>query len=268
MNRWPEQLLTQNSELRASGIYNWTLPAHYAERSNGERFHTCPNAGVCARVCYAKFGTYQFSNVKERHLENLNYVLTDGYRWERQMLAETKHRRLYPSGRRHRLAHDPSDTFIVKWLNAGGKAIRIHDAGDFFDEEYLERWLRIARRRPHLLFYAYTKQVELLKRYLPDAPVNFRVVFSIGGLQDHLIDKDKDRHADVFPTLSHLLKAGYFNQEDNDLLAVTAPTTRIGIVQNNLPVAIKRFDGKAMSQLRPTNNQRTTTETGYDDADE
>jgi hypothetical protein len=91
-----------------------------------------------------------------------------------------------------------------------------------------------------------------------DIPINMRIVFSYGGKQDHLIDREQHRHADVFPTVQALEEAGYWNQEENDLLAVVAPTNKIGIVANNLPVAIKRFDGRSMSMLRAL---PSTTET-------
>ena len=55
------RLLTQNSDLKKTGIYGWTLPAHIVTLTNGERFNTCPNAGVCGAFCYAKTGTFQFS---------------------------------------------------------------------------------------------------------------------------------------------------------------------------------------------------------------
>ena len=45
-----KKLLTQNSELRRVGVWNWTLPAHVVKLSNGERFNVCPNAGACGRV--------------------------------------------------------------------------------------------------------------------------------------------------------------------------------------------------------------------------
>ena len=90
----------------------------------------------------------------------------------------------------------------------------------------------------------------MLRELAGEAPPNFRVVFSFGGTEDHLIDRDRDRHADVFPDDATLQAAGYFNQEANDLLAVTAPTTRIGIVANNIPVAVRRFAGRPMSAAR------------------
>jgi hypothetical protein len=163
------------------------------------------------------------------------------------MTAEVGHRRMRPTGSPNGLDHDPSDAWLHGWDSSGGRAVRIHDAGDFFDATYLARWARIAAANPDVLLYAYTKEVAMLKATpLPD---NMRVVYSYGGRQDHLIDPGADRHADVFPTRAALDAAGYYDQEDNDLLAVTAPTTRIGIVANNLPVANKRFAGRTMRNL-------------------
>jgi len=250
-----DRLLTQNSELRRNGIWNWTLPAFVVKLSDGTRFNTCPHAGSCARVCYARFGTYRFSNVRDRHMRNLEYLLGDGDNWEAQMTREVAHTRFNPSGKPHTLPFDECDPFVARWAATGGKAIRIHDAGDFFSAEYLARWVRIALSRPHVLFYAYTKEISLLlDTELPD---NFRIIFSYGGTEDHLINRDTHRHADVFPTEQELDANGYFNQEDNDILAAIAPTTRIGIVMNNIPATFKKFAGKPMSRMldRNTDNE-------------
>jgi len=248
MSDRPKTLLTQNSELRKAGVYNWTLPAFVVTLPNGERFNCCPNAGSCARVCYARFGTYRFSNVAQRHLQNLLYVLEDLEGWEAQMTAEVDHRRFRATGKAHRLFHDPTDHWLHTWIQAGGKAVRIHDAGDFFNRDYLDAWCRIADRTRHVLFYAYTKEVTLIREASP-LPRNLRIVFSFGGREDHLLDDSVDRCADVFPTLDDLENAGYSDQEANDLLAVTMPTTRIGIVANNIPTANKRFNGKTMRRM-------------------
>jgi hypothetical protein len=244
----PTKLLTQNSELRKAGVYNWTLPAWVVHLPNGERFNTCPNAGVCARVCYARFGTYRFSNVRQKHMANLLYVLEDSIAWEAQMNAELRSRKFRASGKPHELDHDPRDFWLANWIKRGGKAVRIHDAGDFFCDDYLCAWIRIAQRNPDILFYAYTKEVERFKRHIV-FPINFRFVYSFGGLQDSLIDVNTDRHADVFPSRKALGDAGYYDQEDNDLLAISAPTNKIGIVANNIPTANKRFDGRSMSKM-------------------
>lgn len=248
----PETLLTQNSELRRVGVYNWTLPAWIVQLPNGQRFNTCPNAGVCARVCYARFGTYRFSNVKQRHMENLLYVLDDLYGWEAQMKAELTRRKFRATKKPHDLICEPKDYWLRNWIQRGGKAVRIHDAGDFFSDDYLCAWIRIAQATPDVLFYAYTKEIERIKRHVV-FPINLRFIYSFGGQQDDLIDVDTDRHADVFPTLEALEQAGYVDQENSDLLAVCLPTNKIGIVANNIPTANKRFNGRTMRTMRPGN---------------
>jgi hypothetical protein len=67
----PKKLLTQNSELRPDGIFNWSLPAFAIKLTNGQNFNVCPQAGACASFCYARNGTYLFKNVRGRHIANL-----------------------------------------------------------------------------------------------------------------------------------------------------------------------------------------------------
>lgn len=108
-----KKLLSQNSELRADGVFNWSLPAFVVKLTNGVTFNVCPEAGACASFCYARSGTYLFSNVKVRHLQNLELVIYHLKDWQAQMLAEVQNKKMT------------------------GKHIRIHDAGDFFSDEYL-----------------------------------------------------------------------------------------------------------------------------------
>jgi hypothetical protein len=166
------------------------------------------------------------------------------------MLAETGHKRFNPTGiPRSFLPYDRQDAWLHEWIWEGGRAVRIHDAGDFFSRDYFDRWIRIAAARPNILFYAYTKEVAMILPLLADLPQNLRIIFSFGGIQDELINRDLHRNADVFPNRESLIEAGYFDQGDDDVLAAIAPSLRIGIVQNNLPVAIKRFAGRPMSGL-------------------
>ena len=221
------KLLSQNSELRPDGIFNWSIPALAAKLSDGRNFKTCPNAGACANVCYARNGTYNFSNVKARHTANLEYVLNDPQGWLGQMLAEVNH----PSMR--------------------GKYVRIHDSGDFFSEEYLQMWLKIARLTPQVTFYCYTKEVSMFKKIVePRCPSNFKYLYSLGGREDHLVDLENDRHADVFPDDAAILDAGYSNQDASDLLAITLPSNKIGIPQNNIPHFRKRLAGRTFGELQ------------------
>lgn len=251
----PATLLTQNSELRKIGVWNWTLPAFLVTLSNGEHLNVCPNAGPCARVCYARFGTYQFSNVRTRHLANLEYVLDDPRGWQTHMTTELRHSRFRKPRDRSGLVYDPDDRWLASWIERGGAAVRIHDAGDFFADWYLDLWITIARDHPSILFYAYTKEIRMLLDYEDRLPENLRTIFSYGGLQDHLIDRDRHRHADVFPDSETLEANDYLDQTASDLIAICAPTTRIGIPANNLAVPNRRFAGRAMSELAPNRKE-------------
>jgi len=246
-------LLTQNSELRPHLIWNWSIPALTAKLSDGRRVSTCPSAGVCARLCYARNGTYLFSNVLAAHTRNLELVVDDPDGWRLMMVAElggvrfTKSRppRVLPIGRQ-----EIADDWLRVWADGGAPAIRIHDSGDFFAEWYLRLWLDVARANPRLLFYAYTKEITML-RAVTEMPENFRWLASTGGTQDHLITDDL-RHADVFPDDAALTAAGYTSQDASDLLAVLLPTNRIGIPANRIKHFVKQMNGRTFSEIQRT----------------
>ncbi len=210
MNTRPAKLLTQNSNLRRDGILNWTLPAWAGRLADGRTYNTCPSAGICAKVCYARAGSYRFSNVLERHERNLAYVLDDLPGWTEQMIAEIGRKR-------------------------GPVIVRIHDAGDFFADAYTQAWITVMAACPDARFYAYTKEVDRIRRLIePDPPPNFKWVFSYGGRQDGLLDELGDRVCDVFPDVDALQAAGYHDQAASDLLAVDGPTP-VGMAANRIP---------------------------------
>lgn len=243
-------LLTQNSELRPHLIWNWSIPALTAVLSDGSRISTCPSAGICARLCYARSGTFMFSNVLAAHTRNLQRVIDDPARWRADMTSELSEHRFTRSRPPRSLPiarHDIADDWLRQWADTGMPAIRIHDSGDFFARWYLAEWLRIAEAHPSLLFYAYTKEIEMLTDTV--TPPNFRWLASTGGTQDHLIT-DSMRHADVFPDEQTLAAAGYQSQTACDLLAVLLPTTKVGIPANNIPHFVRRMTGRRFSQIQ------------------
>lgn len=206
------KLLSQNSELKKDGIWNWSLPAWQVQLSDGTWFNACPNADYCAHLCYARNGTYLFPTVKAKHIANLEYTLRDLIGWKLDMINEINRIGLHK----------------IKWL-------RIHDAGDFYSDDYLKAWVNVCSNIPNVTFYAYTKQVAMFKRVLQGyCPPNFKYLFSLGGKEDNLISLEKDRHAEVFPDLESLIAAGYSDQSESDLLAITLPSNRIGITANNI----------------------------------
>ncbi len=237
-----------NSELARHGIYSWSIPALSVKSDRG-LVCTCPNAGACAALCYARNGTYLFQNVRAAHLLNLEGYLAGPDAWEARLIQELSHRRYRPSGRPHPWEWVRPE--FSWWQESGAKAVRIHDAGDFFHPRYTQAWLNAAAKAPDVLFYAYTKEVNQFKAFEMGCqiPPNFVVIYSLGGKQDHLIDLDRDRHADVFPSLESLESAGYEDQSASDLMAPLLTTNRIGIVRNNIRHLIKRMGDRSFGQL-------------------
>jgi len=225
-------LLTNgNSDLRRDGIWTWSLPAWVTELDDGRTVNCCPSAGACATACYARKGTYNFRNVKAKHQANLKRVLDDLPAWETEMNSELDQPRF------------------------DQKFIRIHDGGDFFSKEYLAAWLRIIRNHPRTTFYCYTKEVQMFREMVePDYPRNFYWVFSFGGRQDPKI-QDNDRQADVFPTSEALEAAGFFDQEQSDLLAIRGPH-KVGIVINNHPGAVRGMKGLSFRELQAQRHKK------------
>ncbi|GAA4626850.1 hypothetical protein GCM10023196_036780 [Actinoallomurus vinaceus] len=232
--RPPRRLLGQNRELAGIKVWNWSLPALAARLRDGSTVRTCPAAGVCAQVCYARQGTYRFPSVQARHLANLEYVLADLDGWRRQMTDEL-----------HEMRFQGGDAWV-----------RIHDSGDFFSDEYLLAWLRVMASARHVRFYAYTKEIARFKKLVePDPPKTFRWVYSLGGTEDHLVDLEADRVADVFPDAESIEAAGWHSQDRSDLLAVYGPTP-VGIPANNIPQARHRQGDRTLGQWQAERPRR------------
>lgn len=195
-------LLSKNAKMKRSQngkysrIFNFTIPAFQTK----EGFRTCPMAGVCASGCYAKMGAYVWPKVYAKHAENLALTQTESF--VSAMSDEIK--RVKPD------------------------LVRIHDAGDFYSAEYLDKWLKIIQSFPNVQFYAYTKSVSLIKS-AGILPSNFTVIFSLGGKEDSKIDPTTDRHSRVFPSLESLLAAGYVDTSHDDTNAI-GENHRIGLV--------------------------------------
>lgn len=250
-------LLRQNSELRRHRIWNWTLPAGPTTLPDGRRINCCPMADGCLALCYARQGTYRFSNVKAAHQRNLELVLDRLDEWAEMMGSELQARRFRPNGVPRTIAG--VDDWTTEWVESGGAAVRIHDSGDFFADDYTNAWLDIARITPDVLFYAYTKEVSRFRRLVePIAPVNLRWLYSLGGKEDHLLDLEHDRHADVFPDAGAVSLAGYVDQSESDLLAVLAPSNRIGIPANNIRHLRKRQGDESFGSLQVARHHRRT----------
>ncbi|MFD8732318.1 hypothetical protein [Streptomyces sp. NPDC059611] len=229
----PKRLLTQNSDLKRIGVFNWTLPAFVIEMPDGSHFNVCPQASACAPLCYARVGAYRFKNVRAAHIRNLLLCRDDPAEFETRMTEELKHNRY------------------------AGKWIRIHDSGEFFSDEYLLTWMRIMGNSPTIRFYCYTKEISRFKRLVAnDPPENFLWCYSLGGKEDHLIDLATERHADVFPDVEALIAANYTDQTESDLLAVLSESPLVGIPANRIPHLLKKQGSETFGSLQRARDKK------------
>lgn len=220
-------LLTKNSKMKKSSqngitVVNWTIPAFQSRTG----LKTCPNAGLCSVGCYARSGTYKFSSSVNAHETKLALTLTNDF--VPKMITE-----------------------INQWLNKKSTkrlAVRIHDAGDFYSFEYVNKWINIMRsfrNDDRVFFYAYTKQIKMFQDNKNRIPKNFKVIFSFGGRQDALINLSTDRHARVFESMQDLENAGYVNGTLDDMVAAIGESNKIGLVYHG----VKNFNNTAWDKV-------------------
>ena len=108
-----------NSKL-GRAIHVWSIPA----------IDTCPGSTeLCRNLCYALRHRFRFDSVKRRLAWNLR-----------------QSRRI-----------DFVERMIAEIRSGGVLVLRLHVAGDFYDAEYVRKWLTIVKRSPRARFYGYSR---------------------------------------------------------------------------------------------------------------
>ena len=129
----------------------WNLP----------RAITCRGAGECLRFCYEIKIERMYPNVRKSRMRNLEFSK------KKEFVKK-----------------------IVEYLKRRKeKIIRLHESGDLYSQEYLDKWKEIARQLPEKRFFAYTKSFDL--DLWTNLPPNFNIIQSYGSRFDFLIDKKK-----------------------------------------------------------------------------
>jgi len=185
-------------------VVSFNLPAGGYE-IDGKSYITCPGAGTCLNMCYARQGTFLFKGSKRVRIENHKALLfiykTQGFDALVDKLDE-----------------------CVKTVTRTTAIIRLHDSGDFFKKWYAEAWVAVMARHPGILFYAYTKSFPMFKDItIPD---NFRLTYSYGGKFDIQIDGPNSK---IFATLDDRIAAGYTDGNESDMPAILGEYS-IGLV--------------------------------------
>lgn len=133
----------------------WSIPA----------IVTCPyRCKGCENDCYAKKSEKNYSDCLPCHYRNLIYSLRDDFV---DLMTEYLNNQIFNKR-----------TACHKALLKGGKVIfRIHESGDFYNQEYANKWIEIAKRFPMVTFTAYTKSLIYFKN--AELPQNFVVLNSV-----------------------------------------------------------------------------------------
>lgn len=175
-------------------VYSFDLPAGY----------TCPGAKLCKSMAV-------LNPLTDR------YNIKDGKDCQFRCFSASQEI-IFPAvhmARRHNLntlngCKDMTQE-ILDSLPSDAGIVRLHVAGDFFSVKYLRAWIKVATLRPNVIFYAYTKSLNLLKQVLPLVGSslnlaigrllpNFFVTASRGGKYDELIPQLGIRTATVVYT--------------------------------------------------------------------
>ena len=209
MNRLHYEWSLGNSKLKKERIASFNIPALLAQTG----FTVCPNAGICAGLCYARQGRFTMAMVQAPRERNLA-----------RLLDTAQNNRWGWIGVLSDLIDD------VNRLPKRIRRVRIHDSGDFFEPIYMRTWLDVATQCPQIEFYAYTKMITDLQWYQANGfvPGNMRLVQSVGGKQDDLIDRALP-HSRIFPTEGSLRTAGYVDATHTDKPAYSG-VVNIGLV--------------------------------------
>jgi len=108
--------------------------------------------------------------------------------------------------------------------------IRIHASGDFYSQEYFDKWLKVCRENPEVKFWAFTKSIQFWVNRLNDIPENFILQASKGSIQDNLIEEYNLKFAEVFPNKEEAFASGLPIDID-DTLAMSG-TQSFALVDN------------------------------------
>ena len=117
----------------------------------------------CEEDCYADKAEKQYPDCLPCRYRN--YILTFSKDFVEHVVN-------YVKGK----INNPRTGYFKVLHKKNGKVIfRIHESGDFYNLEYLEKWIEIARQLPEIEFLWYTKSFELFEMIdLATVPENFR----------------------------------------------------------------------------------------------
>jgi hypothetical protein len=212
----------------AGDIYTFSLPAG----------HACPGALRCMAKADQKTGklhdgpsqTFRcFAAGDESRFPNVRRL-----RWHNFNLLKGKTR-------------EGMAALILDSLPTDASLVRLHVAGDFFSDTYFLAWMDVAKAKPEILFYTYTKSIPVWLRNRSCVPANFKLTASEGGKHDDLIESESLKSARVLFSIEEARDLGLeIDHDDSHAYASDKSFARLlhGKQRKETPAA------KAMSALR------------------
>lgn len=128
-------MLSNSNEKLGTDIYNFNLSRNTCHYKTAD----------CEKYCYARRGNFVFI---EKYLQQ-NYYESLQDNFVERICGQIMFQQ-------------------IKW-------VRIHASGDFYSQEYVDKWIQIAKRSPKTKFLAYTRNNEADFTHLPS---NFVVYYS------------------------------------------------------------------------------------------
>jgi hypothetical protein len=136
-------LLSRGNKKLGENVLCWSLPP----------VKTCLNCKDCSKTCYA-MKSYRLYPTVKKCWDNNHLMVLNG-EFKNQMIKE------------------------IAYREGSFDTIRIHVAGDFFNQSYINDWSEIISIFPKITFYTYTKVYELLDFSGIEKNRNFNLINSI-----------------------------------------------------------------------------------------
>ncbi len=184
----PKTIINTNEKILKSGgpnefVYKTGIPAFRGivyDKSSGQFFviNTCPGAGACVLICYARRGRYiQYAEAYDSMTRRLNYLMNHPDMYEEQMYSEIK-AKCHEHGAK--VGYKPK--VILRW----------NDSGDFFTKKYKSIAENVLKRLKsegwNVDSYAYTKVADVANN------AEFQTTFSSGANTKQTAGVDFSKH--------------------------------------------------------------------------
>jgi len=121
-----KKLLKNGNSKLGPKVLTWSLPP----------ITTCRPSTWCIKNCYAQKGTFRFKNVKEA--------------LDRNLIASKQ--------------EDFEEKVIGQINRAQTRFVRIHVSGDFYSEEYIDKWINIVQACKQSIFLFYTRRSDFITK--------------------------------------------------------------------------------------------------------